>query len=271
MRPSAAASRLPLLSRFSRISSSLTLSGDGLPLRLSESVSTSSPSLERERNSRDRRQVRSLRRASAGESCSATPASNSVGARLSISASPQTNPSATAISSRDVERIVEQSRDARADFAAHPCVVQIPQRAGGRERENQKRAAANLARDRYDSRAGPYALRQPRDQQHRGVRLVSDKAAEHRRDRRADRTAEVGTAPDIDAYQADRAERGERQQRQCAELARDAAARRRLERNLLDRGRRRQFDDRFFLARDGGHTSVTYGMTSGRLPSSSLK
>ena len=74
----------------------------------------------------------------------------------------------------DVDRIVEQRRDSRADFAAHPCVVQIPQGAGGRERENQKHAAANLARDRDDARARPYALRQPRDQDHRGVRLVAD-------------------------------------------------------------------------------------------------
>ena len=116
--------------------------------------------------------------------------------------------------SRDVDRIVEQCGDARADLAPHLGVVQIPQRAGRRECENQKRAAGNLARDRQHSRAGPYALRQPRDQYHRGVRLVSNQTGERRRDRRTDRTAEVGTPPDIDAYEADRAERGERQQRE---------------------------------------------------------
>ena len=73
-----------------------------------------------------------------------------------------------------------------------------------------------LARNRDDARARPHALREPRDQYHRGVRLVSDEAAEHRCDRRADRTAEVRTPSEIDAYEADRAERGKRQQRQRA-------------------------------------------------------
>ena len=135
--------------------------------------------------------------------------------------------------------------------------MQIPQRAGSRECENQKHTAANLARNRDGFSIRPYALRQPRDQDHRGVRLVSDHAAEHRRDRRTDRTAEIGTPSDIDAYEANRAERGERQQRECAKLASDPDARRRRSRNLLDHSGQRQLNDRFFPARDEDHTSVT--------------
>src|ERR1019366_58970 len=102
-----------------------------------------------------------------------------------------------------VERIAEPGGDVRADFTAHLRVVQIPQRAGRRKRKNQNDAAANLAHDRDDSGTRPYALRQPRDQYHRGVRLVSDQTAENRREGRADRTAEVGTACDMDAYRSE--------------------------------------------------------------------
>ena len=190
------------------------------------------------------------------------------------------NPSAT----RDqapgqVERITENRGDIRADFAAHPCVAQIPQSARRRERKNQNYAAADLAHDRDDSRTRPYALRQPRDQHHRGVRLVSDQTAESGRDGRAHRTAEVGNPSDIDAYQAHGAEHREREQRECEQLASDTAAGMRGNGNedLLGRSPRlasrwrRQLDGYFLLARDGGQTSVTYGITSGRLPSSSLK
>src|SRR5580704_5028897 len=113
----------------------------------------------------------------------------------------------------DIERIAELGRDLCTERTTGLQVVQIPQSTRRREREDQQRAAADLACDCDESCARPHTLCEPPDQYHRDVRLVSDQPAESRRDCPANGTTEIGTAPEIDAHEADGAERREREQR----------------------------------------------------------
>ena len=115
-------------------------------------------------------------------------------------------------------------------------------------------------------------MRQPCDEQHRRVCLIADYLAERCRDRGADRPTEIWRASEIDAQETDSSEGCEGEQREGKEFARDFSARGSHDWNGF-RYRRRdwQFDNCFLFARDEFQTSVTYGITIGRLPSSSLK
>ena len=115
-------------------------------------------------------------------------------------------------------------------------------------------------------------MRQPRDEDHRGVCLIADYLAERGRDCGADWSAEIWRASEIDAQETDGSEGCECDQRKGTEFARDADARGRHERSSFHYRRRDgQLNNCFLLARDVFQTSVTYGITIGRLPSSSLK
>src|ERR1700688_258959 len=103
-------------------------------------------------------------------------------------------------------------------------------------------------------------MRQPCDEEHRGVCLIADYLAERCRDRGADWSAEVWRASEIDAKKTDSSGSCECEHREGKQCARDSCACRRRDWSGFHYRRcDGQLDNCFLFARDEFQTSVTYG------------